>query len=267
VHHALAVVWHGEGQLQLLFAGEGIGERLKTRAGPPQEEALYVRDALAARLAQGEGLTSEILVTVPGEVLDPTTLPPGRRPSVGELVIRPSAVRPRSGVRLGVGYFLRGHFDEASWSQHVLTILAPAWRLEQGLMLRLMAIVGLPTSIGDPAHDRLEVRSVGGLVGAAWIPVERRWFEIEFGGSAGFEQSTAVAFLESGEAEGAEHLAGLLTAWLGLVWHPTPGVDIRLHLNGIYVLRPPSYSINGKGDFGSFPWQPGAGADIAVNLF
>lgn len=267
VHHALAVVWHGEGQLQLLFAGAGIGERLKTRAGPPQEEALYVRDALAARLEQGEGLTSEILVTVPGEVLEPPTVPPGRQPRVGEVVILPRATRPRSGGRLGVGYFLRGHFDEVSWSQHCLTVLAPAWRFERGLMLRLMAIVGLPTSIGDQARDRLEVRSVGGVAGAAWIPIERRWFEVELGGGAGFEQTTAVAFLERGEAEGVEHLSGLLTAWLGLVWHPTPGADVRLHLNGIYVLRPPSYSINGKGDFGSFPWQPGAGVDIAVTLF
>jgi hypothetical protein len=267
VHHALAVVWHGEGYLQVLFAGEGAEERLKTRAGPPQEEALYVRDALSARLEQSGGLTSEILVTVPGELV----VPPEPRP-LGEVevevsVIGPRSVRPRSGFRVGLGYYLRGHFDEVSWSQHGLTIHAPAWRFEKGLMLRLMVTVGLPASFGDPEADRLELRTVGGLAGASWIPFEQRWFEIEIGAGAGFEQTAAVAFLAAGQTETVEHVSGQVMAWFGLVWHPTPGLDVRLHLNGVYQIRPPSYSINGKGDFGSFPWQPGVGVDVAGTLF
>jgi hypothetical protein len=267
VHHALAVVWHGEGYLQLLFAGEGAEERLKTKAGPPQEEALYVRDALSARLEQSGGLTSEILVTVPGEVIIPPTPRPAGEVQVEVTVVGPRSVRPRSGGRLGIGYYLRGHFDEVSWSQHGLVVHAPAWRFEKGLMLRLMLTLGLPVSFGDPDTDRLELRTVGGLAGASWIPVERRWFEIDIGAGVGFEHTTAVAFLAEGEAETREHVSGQAMAWFGLVWHPTPGLDVRLHLNGIYQIRPPSYSINGKGDFCAFPWQPGVGVDVAGVLF
>jgi len=267
VHHALAVVWHGEGSLQVLFAGEDAEERLKTRAGPPQEEALYVRDALAARLEPGGELTSEILVTVPGEVVEwPETPPPGEV-RVDVALVGPRAKLPRSGGRLGAGYVLRGHFDTESWIQHGIVLHAPAWRFEQGLVVRLTVTIGLPSSFGDPDADRLELRSVGGLAGAGWIPFEQRWFELELGGGAGFEQTSAVAFLSNGEADSAEHVSGLVAVWLGLVWHPMPGLDVRLHLNGAYVFRTPSYSINGRGDFGAFPWQPGGGLDIAATLF
>lgn len=267
VHHALAVVWHGEGYLQVLFAGEGAEERLKTRAGPPQAEALYVRDALWARLEQSGGLTSEILVTVPGEKVERPEPPPLGEVEVEVTVIGPRSVLPRSGGRVGIGYFLRGHFDSVSWSQHGLAVHAPAWRFEQGIVLRLMVTIGLPVSFGDPDADRLELRTVGGLAGASWIPFEQRWFEIEIGAGAGFEQTTAVAFLRDGETGSVEHVSGQVAAWFALVWHPTPGLDVRLHLNGVYIIRPPSYSINGSGDFGSFPWQPGVGVDVAGVLF
>jgi hypothetical protein len=267
VHHALAVVWHGEGYLQLLFAGEGAEERLKTKAGPPQEEALYVRVALAERLEQGGELFSETLVTVPGELIEPPEPRPPPEVHFEVTVFGPRSVRPRSGGRLGIGYFLRGHFDEVSWSQQGLTIHAPAWRFEQGLMLRLMVTVGLPASFGHAETNRLELRTVGGLIGAAWIPFEQRWFELELGGGAGFEQTSAVAFLINGEAESAGHVSGQLAVWFALVWHPVPGLDVRLHLNGVYAIRPPSFNINGKGDFGAFPWQPGVGVDVAVALF
>lgn len=271
VHHALAVVWHGEGYLQVLFAGEGAEERLKTRAGPPQEEALYVRDVIVARVEEGGELFSEILVTVPGELVEPPGPPPLGEVHVEVNVFGPRSVRPRSGGRLGIGYFMRGHFDEVSWTQHGLSLHVPAWRFEKGLMLRLTLAVGLPASFGDPDANRLELRSVGGMAGAAWIPFEQRWFELEIGGGAGFEHTEAVAFLDNGTTKSAEHVSGQLAVWFGLVWHPTPGLDVRLHLNGAYVLRPPSFgiSVNGNtsGDFGSFPWQPGVGIDVAGVLF
>ncbi|MBW2276464.1 MAG: hypothetical protein JRF63_03165 [Deltaproteobacteria bacterium] len=275
VHHALAVVWHGEGYLQVLFAGEGAEERLKTRAGPPQEEALYVRDVLVARVEEGGALFSEILVTVPGELVERPEPPPLGEVHVEVNVIGPRSVRPLSGGRLGIGYVMRSHFDEVSWRQHALSIHVPAWRFEQGLMVRLMVAVGLPASFGDADVDRLELRSIGGVAGAAWIPFEQRWFEIEIGGGAGFEHTTAVAFFENGKTESAKHVAGQLAVWFGLVWHPTPGLDVRLHLNGAYVFRPPSFGIDAggdssndvKGDFGSFPWQPGVGIDVAGVLF
>jgi len=267
VHHALAVVWHGEGHLQVLFAGEGAEERLKTRAGPPQEEALYVRDVLVARIEEGGGLFAELLATVPGEEVVPPKPTPPSEVHVEVNVFGPRSVRPRSGGRVGIGYALRGHFDAVSWSQHAIAIQAPAWRFEKGLIARLAVSVGLPVSFGDPDADRLELRSIGGTAGVGWIPFEQRWFELEIGGGAGFEHTEAVWFLSEGRTESAEHVSGQVAVWFALVWHPTPGLDVRLHLNGAYVFRPPSYSINEKGDFGSFPWQPGAGLDVSGVLF
>jgi hypothetical protein len=270
VHRALAVVWHdADGGLQLLFTGEGAPERLTAAAGSPQEEALYVREVLRARLEEAGELVFDLLVTAPGEdleTLSPVLSTGPAAPSV-DTVIRSSSPRPRSGGRLGLGYGVRAHFDVVSWSQHTLTVHVPAWRFERFAIVRLMLSVGLPSTIGRTAGDWLEIRSVGGVLGAGWIPMARRWFELELGGGVGFEDTTANAFLSTGKAEGADHLSGQLVVWAALVWHPTPGMDIRLHLNGAYILRPPSYSINGKGDFGAYPWQPGAGVDIAAAMF
>jgi hypothetical protein len=268
VYRAVAVVWHDrDGALQLLLAESQEPERLSTVAGRPTEEALFVREVLRGRMLDSDEFTADLLVTVPGEVVDDLPRRPEPRRTEPPPVVHFDSNRPIAGGRLGGGYAVRAHFDRITWGQHLLTVQAPAWRFEPGVVLRVVLEVAFPQRIGDYGVTWLELSSVGAQLGAAWIPTARRWFEFEVGGGAGFVESLATAFLANGESQRADHLSGQLGFWFALGWHPTPTVDLRVHLDGTYLLATPSFSIGGRGNFGSYAWQPGAGVDIAVALF
>ena len=266
-HGAVAVAWHdAAGALRILFSGEAASERVAVAGGGTEEEGLYLRELIAARLAVGKDLGAA-LVTVPDEVVAMR----GRGPAGGAVALEaqapPTAGRRRWSVKIGAGYFGAAHFDDVLWWQQGIRFAMPAVRLNDFLQTGLELELGLPSTVGDEGRAWLEIRTVAASLGAELFLLRHSVVEIGVGLDAGVLYTGAVAFLPTGESASASHTTGHATAVAGIVLHPTPRIDIRFRFDIRYVLRPPSFGIAGEGDFGAHPWQPGGGVDLAFSLY
>jgi len=265
---AAAVVWHdASGELRVLFSGEESSERVSAAAGGTTEEGLYLRELIAARLAVGADLGAA-LVTVPEEIVEmrksAVAEPP--EPRIGARA-QPSEKRRPWKIKVGGGYFASAHLDDVLWWQQGIRFALPALRPSDLVQAQIELELGLPSSIGVEDRTSLEISTVCASAGAGFFPLRGAVVEIEAGLNAGPLRTEAVAFLQSGESAGATHTTFHVTFLAGLVIHPSPRLDVRFRFDVRYVFRPPSFGILGEGDFGSHPWQPGGGIDLAFALF
>jgi len=266
-HRALAVIWHDAvGALRVLLATGDRMEQIAVPAGETTEEGLYLRELIAERLAEGGGLAAA-LVTVPDEIVAARPASPDASPIPAIPMEQRAPTGPASGVKIGIGYAATAHFDEVVWWQQALRFVAPALRLGALVQTSLELELGLPVEIGDDDGASLEFRTVTVTAGLSTFPLRRSAVEVEVGLGVGPVHTVAVAFLEDGHSERREHNAGQVAAMVAVVFHPASNVDIRARLDARYVIRPAGYGINGRGDFGAYPWQPSGGIDIAFALF
>jgi len=266
-HRALAVIWHDAvGTLRVLLATGDRLEQIAVPAGGTTEEGLYLRELIAERLAEGGDLAAA-LVTVPDEIVAARPASPDGSPIPAIPMERRVLAGPASGFKIGIGYAATAHFDEVVWWQQALRVVAPALRLGALVQTSLELELGLPAEIGEDDGASLEFRTVSVTAGLSTFPLRSSVVELEAGIGLGPAYTEAVAFLPDGRSERQAHTAGHATAMIALVIHPAAHVDIRARLDARYVIRPAGYSINGRGDFGAYPWQPSGGIDIAFALF
>lgn len=268
VYRAAAVLWReADGTLFVLLRGAEGPESFNLASGTPEAEALWVRELLAARVL-GENLAAELLVTAPEEVV-----PAGEPRQL--VVTRPRARAPDrstytgsldTGPRFAVGWRWRAHFDDVTWGQHGISFHLPAWRFSPALEARVAGAIGLPARIGEAGLTWLELTDLELGLGAAARPLRGRHLDAELFVGAGAYYVRAAAFLVNGTSRSADHLAGQLTAGVGIAWRPSGWVELRLHGGVHRVLGPSWFSINGNGDFGAAPWQPFFGLDLSVSL-
>jgi hypothetical protein len=269
VYRAAAVLWHAaDGTIGVLLRGVYGTESFAAGVGSPDEQALFLRELLVARLL-GENLSADLLITAPGEVVpspEPRQLPVTRpRPADGET--RDDAPdASRFGPRIALGWRWRLHPDEVTWSQHGITGHLPAWRFRSGLELRVVGAIGLPTRIGDPGVAWLELTDLELAGVAGFRPWQGRRFGVELSAGAGAYCLRAAAFLPDGTSQSAKHVAGQLVGGIGVTWRLAGWLELRLHGGVARVLGPGWFSINGRGDFGAEPWQPFAGLDLFAAL-
>jgi hypothetical protein len=262
IHRAVAAVWHDrDGRLDMALAGGGGSlETLQAAPGPPDAEAVFVREVLAARLEGGARPPVDLLVTVPPE---PIRVPPGPLP-------RPEAparaTKPPSAWSgwLGAGYRARVHFDEATWGEHEIVALVPVVRMARIWVARLVLTAGLPVRIGERSERVLELSSLSASAAAGLIPWSSRHLDVEACVSAGAQRTAATAFWGAGESDRSSSVGALLVASAALGWRVTGGARIRLHLDGAYTPGATAYGMAGRGDFGGFPWQVGGGIDMEL---
>ncbi|HUT78224.1 MAG TPA: hypothetical protein VM285_11080 [Polyangia bacterium] len=268
VYRAAAVLWHeADGTLGVLLRGGSGPESFEVGVGSPDEQALYVRELLVARLL-GENPSADLLITAPGELVpspEPRQLPVTRpRPEDRNAPDAPPAAS--FGPRIALGWRWRVHLDEVTWTQHGIAAHLPAWRFESGLELRAVGAIGLPTRIGDPGVAWLELTELELGIEAGVRPVRGRIVDIELFGGAGAYCLRAAAFLPDGTSRSMKYLAGQVVGGVGVAWRPAGRLELRLHGGVARVLGPGWFSINGRGDFGAEPWQPSVGLDLSVAL-
>jgi hypothetical protein len=180
---------------------------------------------------------------------------------------RRAQVGPALGVKIGIGYAATAHFDSVAWWQQGIRFVAPALRLAELAEASLALELGLPVEIGVVDRASLEFRTTTVTAGLSTFPLRRSFVEIEVGLGIGPLHTDVVAFLPDGRSESKAHTAGHVTALIAVVFHPAPHVDIRARLDARYVIRPAGFGVEGRGDFGAYPWQPSGGIDIAFALF
>jgi hypothetical protein len=268
VYRAAAVIWHeADGALGVQLRGGGEPASLRFQSGSADEEALYIRELLVARLL-GENPSVDLLITAPEEVV-PSPAPRQLSVTRPRSEIREAAdeaERLSRGPRLALGWRWRAHFDEAAWSQHGVSAHLPAWRFESGLELRLTGGIGLPVRIGEPGVTWLELTDLELGFEAGVRPVRGRFADVELFTGAGAYHLRAAAFLPDGTARSADHLAAQVTAGVAVAWRLSDRLEVRLRGGTHRVIGPGWFSINGHGDFGAEPWQPFAGLDLSVAL-
>ena len=276
-HRAVAVVWHdASNALQVFFREVGRPEMITTESGDPKEEALYLKELLLTRTGQ-DSLLSSYLVTVPEEVVEaerPRRPPASVRtpegpPAVKKIVLPPPPPKPpisRKGWKIGLGYALRAHSDTTLWWQSALRLHVPIMRASDLVELGVSVTAGFPTEIGEDGVQWLEIRSFDGVATVGVVPLRMDKLEVAGWFSLGVMSYSTVAFLSTGETESGSHLTGVSSVSMGAIWYPFDVLGIRLYFEGAYVFAPPSYSINGNGKFGEYPWIPGGGLDIIVSL-
>ncbi|MDD5306815.1 MAG: hypothetical protein PHU25_05790 [Deltaproteobacteria bacterium] len=263
IHRAVAAVWHDAGgrlNMALSAAGRGL-ETMQAAPGPPEAEAVFVREVLAARLEGGARPPIDLLVTVPAE--PPRTLPAAPpRSAARALAEKPSAW---SGW-LGAGYRYRAHFDAAGWGQHEVVALVPGVRLEERWLLKLVLAADLPVRIGERDERMMELSSLSASAAIGFLPWTSRHLDVEACVSAGAERTAVTAFLGAGETARATSIAPLLMASLAMGWRASRNLRIRAHLDAAFAIEPTAYGIEGRGDFGGFPWQIGGGVDMEMSV-
>jgi hypothetical protein len=266
VHRAMAVIWHDQdGALQVLFEREERPERISATSGDPEEEGLYLVELLRARLGMDDGVSS-LLVTAPEEALEPG---PGEESGHGQVAVSAEVAAPdsRSGLGFAAGYFARVHSDAARWWQHGIEFAIPSWRVNDLWEFRGTISAGLPSSVGEHGTEWLELRTFGVGLAIGLVPLRGSRMEVALSLGAGTLNTIAVAFLADGESDTQSHLSAEAVGRISFVWRAARRMSVIAFASCSYVMSPPSFSMNGRGDFGRFPWQPVVGLDISVGLF